>query len=47
LQHEVFWLDVSVRDVVLMQVAERGEELLHNHGCLTLSEVFAVEDKVE
>jgi hypothetical protein len=34
-------------DVVLVQVAERGEELLHDHGCLALSEVLAVEDKVE
>ena len=38
IDHDVFWLDVSVYDLLLMHVDERFDDLLHDTNCLTLGE---------
>ena len=46
-QHKVFGLDVSVTDLLVVEVRQRGQELMHDHGCLALGQMLALQNEVE
>jgi hypothetical protein len=36
-----------MRNVVLVQIAESGKQLLHNHRCFSFCEVLSVKNEVK
>ena len=46
-KHEIFWLDISMGDLLAVQVVERREQLLHDKGSHFFRKIFLVDDVVK
>mmetsp|Transcript_106141 Transcript_106141/g.165699 ORF Transcript_106141/g.165699 Transcript_106141/m.165699 type:complete len:221 (+) Transcript_106141:641-1303(+) len=46
-EQEIFWLQVTVANVVLMHVKDCPEHMLHDGSCLRLSEMTSIDNAVE
>lgn len=46
-KHEILRLDVSMADVLSVQVSERRKKLMHDQRCLPLAQMLPLDDKME
>ena len=46
-KHKIFWFDVTMADILGMQVDECTQKLVHDHGGLSFIKMLSLEDKVK
>jgi hypothetical protein len=47
IKHEIFWFNISMWNLSLMQILERRKNLLHNIGCNLFGKILFVNNKLE